>query len=386
MASGSVREEIGHLAPVDGLRGLAVTGVVLFHLLVLRRETSDPWIGAVVGHSMLEPIAGAGFLGVDLFFLISGFLLAMPWFVHARQGKPRPSIREFYRRRVMRIVPAYYVHLVLLFAIVLPLALGAAYWKRDLYVYAFNAVMHGLFLHNTTPLTSGSMGVNGALWTLAVEAQFYLILPLVALVSVRAPLATLVVSIVVAILWRIGSAVDLAPLVALELWIGTPWQWPEEVVRRLLLYQLPSYLGHFALGIFMGGAWLRWRDGERSPVQRYALHATLLGALGMLYWVIAVNGLLWGRQTWLVHTLALGIVLFWSVASGSPIAQSVLGRGPLAFIGRISYSMYLYHLPLLLLFNKYAAAGWLSVPLYLAVLAAVAWLSWRYVEQPYLRR
>jgi peptidoglycan/LPS O-acetylase OafA/YrhL len=70
------------------------------------------------------------------------------------RGQPAPSAREFYGRRVRRIVPAYYAQLVLLFAIVVPLLRGWDYWKSDLYVYLYNLVAHATFLHNTTPLSS----------------------------------------------------------------------------------------------------------------------------------------------------------------------------------------------------------------------------------------
>jgi peptidoglycan/LPS O-acetylase OafA/YrhL len=208
-------------------------------------------------------------------------------------------------------VPAYYVQLAALFLVVLPLLHGWTYWRSDLYVYALNAFAHGVLVHNLFPLTSASMGVNGALWTLGVEAQFYLLLPVFAPLFVRRPAAMLAISIAIALGWRLCAGSD------------------------FLRAQLPSYLGHFALGIVLGRAWLE-RRASPSPLAR--------------------------------------------------IAGATLGRGPLAFVGRVSYSAYLYHLPLLLLWNRYAAVPpTLSLPLYLAVLLAVSWISWRYVEQRFHR-
>ena len=298
----AVRERVGYIAPIEGLRGVAVLMVVLFHYVVLREGNfDDPYVGAINQVEALNRAVHHGYLGVDLFFVISGFLLALPWFLEARAGRPAPPARAFYVRRVRRIVPAYYVQLAALFAIVLPLLHGWTYWRSDLYVYALNGVAHALFVHNLFPLTSASMGVNGALWTLAVEAQFYLLLPLVAPLFVRRPVAMLFASLALALAWRFSVSSD------------------------FLRAQLPAYLGHFALGIVLGRAWL---DRPARGGFRF------------------------------------------------------LARGPLAFAGRVSYSAYLYHLPLLMLWNRYAAVPpALSLPLYLAAVLVVAWMSWRWIEQ-----
>jgi peptidoglycan/LPS O-acetylase OafA/YrhL len=388
MAAENVRAEVGQIAPLDGLRGVAVLWVILFHVYVLRAKLGDPWVQALASSRVLEPVVGAGYLGVDLFFLISGFLLALPWFVHAAQGKPAPSARGFYARRVRRIVPAYYVQLVVLFAIVLPLMRSADYWRRDLYVYFFNAFAHALFLQNTTPLTSGSMEVNGALWTLAVEAEFYLLIPWVAPLFVRWTYTSLAGAVALAILWHLGVRDGLHALVAAEMSLGTPWGWSESTVRYLLLHQLPSYLVHFALGIVLGRTWLRWRTRGPSRFGRFGLDALLAGALVLFYWMIAVDGLLLGEFSWIVAPLCLAVLLFWAVAGERPRIQRILARGPLAFLGRVSYSAYLYHLPVLFLWNTYAGflPRWASLPLYLATVLAISWLSWRFVEQPFLRK
>ncbi|HEX7558788.1 MAG TPA: acyltransferase [Usitatibacter sp.] len=384
-ASGSVRSEIGNLPALDGLRGVAVLWVIAFHAFVLRKDLGDPWIDLAASSTWLGPVIGSGYLGVDLFFLLSGFLLALPWFVHAIRGQPPPSAREFYARRARRILPAYYAQLVLLFAVVLPLLRGLDYWRSDLYVYVYNLVTHATFLHNTTPLSSGSMQVNGALWTLAVEAQFYLLVPLVAPLVVRWPRPALAVSFAIAIAWRLATHDGLGPLVAFEMALGRPWGWTEDVVRYLLLHQLPSYCGHFVLGMVLGGACLTWREGGHSRAARRALDAGLALALGLLYWTIAIDGRIAGNLTWAIPALCLGFLL-WRAAVGGG-AGKALAIAPLAFAGRVSYSAYLLHLPLQFLWNRYAAAlpPWLSLPLYLAAVLALSWLSWRFIERPFLR-
>ena len=86
-------------------------------------------------------------------------------------------------------------------------------------------------------------------------------------------------------------------------------------------------------------------------------------------------------------TLALAILLGLAATLRPGRLANALARGPLAFAGRISYSAYLYHVPLLLLWNAYARGveAWISLPAYLATLTLVSWTSWRYVEQPFLQ-
>ena len=376
-----VRAEVGDIPVLDGLRGLAVTWVVLFHFVVLR--AGDTWVDALHATPALDAFVRSGYLGVDLFFLLSGFLLALPWIAHANAGLPPPSTAAFYVRRARRILPAYYVQLALLFLVALPLLLGRAYWRKDLYVYLWNGVAHGLFLQGTSPLTSGSMGVNGALWTLPIEVQFYLLLPLAMPLFLRAPRRTLAAAIAASLAWQWAAAHDLAPLVGLELRLGAHWHWSEETVRDMLAAQLPAFLGHFALGIFLARAWLA-RRGARA-----AMAAPVAGLAGAALLAASIAG--WvplpAEHVRLVPSVALALLFHAAVASRGKLAGLALGRGPLALAGRISYSAYLCHLPILAVWNTRPSifGGWLSLPGYALVVFTVSWISWRWIEQPFLR-
>jgi peptidoglycan/LPS O-acetylase OafA/YrhL len=236
---GGVRDEIGFIAPIEGLRGVAVLWVVAFHYTVLRESAfaADPWITWVKGWEPANVVVHHGFLGVDLFFLITGFLLTLPWFRHGDRGLPPPSTPDFYRRRARRILPAYYVQLAFLFLVCVPLLRTPIELRSDLAFYAVNLVAHATMLHYTTPLTSASLSLNGALWTLALEAQYYLLLPLLAPLVVRAPRRTALALAAVALWWHWAGTNDLAPLVAFELAIGAPWSLPEGTIRHLHLTQ-----------------------------------------------------------------------------------------------------------------------------------------------------
>ena len=380
-----MREEIGTIAPIDGLRGLAVLWVVAFHLVVMRSAAgiADPWIEALARTPTLDAIARNGYLGVDLFFLLSGFLLAAPWFMHARAGIAPPAASGFYLRRVRRIVPAYYLQLVFLFALVLPLLHGRKYWRSDLYVDLWNAAAHALFLQNTSPLTSGSLGANGALWTLAVEAQFYLLLPLAAPFFVRAPWRSFAAAAALALAWQWGAAHGLQGWVRTGLAWGAHWAWSEANVRDVLAIQLPAFAAHLALGMALAGAWVRSRGAPLRALARIALAAL---AIALLAAQLGGRVPLPKEHARMVPMLALALFLWLAVTAKHGFAARVLGGGALAFAGRVSYSAYLYHVPLLLLWDADARGrgGWLALPAYLAALASIAWISWRYVERPFL--
>jgi len=372
-----VRAEVGDIPVLDGLRGLAVIWVALFHFVVLR--AGDTWVDALHGMPALDALVRSGYLGVDLFFLLSGFLLALPWIAHANAGLPPPSTAAFYVRRARRILPAYYVQLALAFLVALPLLLGVGYWRKDLYVYLWNGVAHALFLQGTSPLTSGSMRVNGALWTLPIEVQFYLLLPLAMPLFIRAPWRTLAAAIAASLAWQWAAAHDLAPLVALELRLGAHWRWTEATVREMLAAELPAFLGHFALGIFLGRAWLA----------RARMGAPLAAMAGAALLAASIAGLvpLPLEHVRLVPSLALALLFHAAVASTGKTATRILGGGPLALAGRISYSAYLCHLPILAVWNTRPSIfpGWLSLPGYAMTVFTVSWISWRWIEQPFLR-
>src|SRR5258706_2314912 len=169
VASQSVRVEVGNIVAIEGLRGIAVLWFVLFHYLLVRDPAAhDPWNAWIGGIDTLRHVIGIGYLGVDLFFLITGFLLVLPWFRHAREGRAPPSIGAFYVRRIRRIVPAYYVQLALLFLLLAPAYYGFAEWRYDTRFVAVNLLAHLSFLHYSTPYTAASLSMNGPLWSLGV--------------------------------------------------------------------------------------------------------------------------------------------------------------------------------------------------------------------------
>jgi peptidoglycan/LPS O-acetylase OafA/YrhL len=355
-------------------------------VVVRSGQFADPLIAWIDASSAPRIIVRNGFLGVDLFFLITGFLLTLPWFKHDMEGRKRPSAREFYIRRARRILPAYYVQLAMLFFVFLPL-LNPTLWRAARGFVLANLGLHALFLHYTTPYSSASLNINGPLWTLALEMQYYLLLPLVAVWFLRAPYLAAGAFLAAALIWKTLALHDLQPLISLYGMIGARWNLPEENLRHFAGTQLPAYLGHFALGILCGRAWLAHRASAPGLVG-----AALLGVLAacsvlVLYAVLAGHASWLAEQAWILIPLAMAAAIWAAVSQHPRWGDKLLGLAPLAFIGRVSYSMYLYHLPLLLLFNTYAPAalGGFAFPCYFGIIVATATASFHFIERPFMR-
>lgn len=382
-----VRTEIGQIPAIEGLRGIAVLSVVLFHYVTVRAgRPNDPWVGVFTANAFIENLVRHGWLGLELFFLLTGFLLTLPWFKHALEGRASPSTREFWRRRVRRIVPAYYVQLVILFFVCLPLLMGTDFWARHTRFVVVNLLAHLGFLQYTSPVTSASLTLNGALWTLSLEAQYYLLLPLVAPLFVLRPRLAAVLFTALALAWRYAAMHDLAPLVALEMHLGAPWEIPEDKVRNLIATQLPGYMGHFALGILAGRVWIAAAAARASRQRDLLSGLACLLAMALLYWTETTGPEVFGEFNWLLSLACLATILIAAVARRPAWGDVVLGNRALRFIGRVSYSMYLYHIPLVLIMHVRipSSATWIAFPAYFAALVGVSWISYRYVEQPYM--
>lgn len=386
----SVRTEIGFIAPIEGLRGVAVLLVVLFHYaFVLDARFADPWIAAIDSTMATKVVVRNGMLGVDLFFLITGFLLVLPWLRHAAEGRPAPSARAFYRRRALRILPAYYVQLLVLFLVLVPLLRGLEYWRYDPTHLLHNLWAHIFLVHHFSPATSASLSINGALWSLAVEVQFYLLLPLLAPWFARAPVRTAGGLFALAFAWRGLALHGFDGWVEYLRTIEPRWQVSEQAARQLIYLQLPGYAAHFATGMLAARAWWQWRSTPPSGRASGMWLTAGLAALLALWLLHAPGGWILGEFTWLLVVIALGIVVVALAARGIAIARPLLVNAPLQFVGRISYSAYLYHLPVLVLWNAYAPqtrGSWIVLPAYFATVLAIAWLSYSRVEVPGIGR
>ena len=340
--------EDGFRPDIEGLRGVAVTLVVLYH-------------GALLGFV-------GGFVGVDVFFVISGFLIT-GLLLRELERRGRISFRAFYARRVRRLAPAgavvLLVTLLATFLVVDPLdrpdllADGAA---AALSVGNMRFALQASDYFATVSTPSPFLHF----WSLAVEEQFYLLWPAllagVALLA-RGRRVRLAVGVAMVLVIVVSFAVNLVVTN-----VSVDWAF----------YSLPTRAWQLAAGGLVAVLALPLR---RLPG---ALQAAL-GTAGLAAIVVAalfIDGTVpYPGLAAAVPTLGAVAVL---IAAGRGPAR-LLTLAPVRFIGQISYSLYLWHWPLLVL--PAAALGAALAPNQVAGLmclaVVVAWLSWRYVETPF---
>jgi peptidoglycan/LPS O-acetylase OafA/YrhL len=303
--------------------------------------------------------------GLIAFFVLSGFLLYRPYARAAVERGPLPSAAGYARRRVARIVPAYYacaIGCVALYSTVGPDSILPSPGELPAFaVFAQNYSLDTL------------MQLNPVLWTLSVEAAFYVALPLIALVAARLAMglhAALLVGLVAA---GIGfNVLDQAVLSG-------------EIPGKTL----PAFIGIFAIGML---AALAIERGNRSLTAASSAVCMLLGV------AIVIVRAAWTESPVLTDPLLRAGVLapLSAVGFALVVATAAEGRGPavawlrwrpLAFAGLVSYGIYLWHVPVILVLNERGALPVALVPRMLMVLAvtvAIATVSWRLIERPVL--
>ena len=208
-----------HLAALDGLRGVAIALVLWFHIWQITWLRAD--VGAWGATINFNAIPEAGFVGVDLFFFISGFCLFVPYARTMFEGRPKATLATFAYRRALKIVPSYYLSLALV------AAFGWAHFTSPSDAVV-QLVSHAAFVHVFNNATYG--GINGVLWSLAVEVQFYAIFPIVAWCAMRRPLLACILLAATAAAYRTVVA--------------------QHDDARYALEQLPGTLDLFVAGIF----------------------------------------------------------------------------------------------------------------------------------------
>lgn len=349
-----------HLPGLDGLRGVAILAVVAFHVAVVVSHNA-PWAYRDSPPVYAWPLF-AGSLGVDFFFVLSGFLVLRSWrsirerYVNDGTG----SIVEFARRRGLRILPPFWFALAVLIVWRAPEWLTSAHGWRDI----------GLFLSANQFLDPGlPRELNTVTWSLTTETHFYLLLPILAAAGVRFG-------------WRttLGGLVALS--IAWRMWMGGTGGPAEWIFGRA---------DQFAAGMAAAALMSEHATRRSSPMLRWLTGrwaGLVLG--GGLFCLALTHGAL--RLVpkplaflVLLHPLAglamAGLLVRW-VSRGS---IGALGHPTLRWIGLISYSLYLWHWPIL----AEVAARWGPRPWVvagaLAVAAAVSVASYALLERPFAR-
>ena len=330
-------------ADIDGLRAISVIAILLYH----------------------ANIAGfkGGFVGVDVFFVISGYLITS--IIAQEIKKDQFSITGFYERRIRRIFPALFM--VLGFSYIMAFFLMMPY---DFKLFSLSLVTATLFTSNLTFEHQAGYFDSQAeakpllhTWSLAVEEQFYIFFPLFLIIINRyfkgkwVPfiLGAAIVSLILSI-WCVVNAPNaafyLAPFRCWELMLGSMLSL--KVLPKINLKWLRQSLGGMGLALVFGSIWLVSKQVPFPGLN--ALYPTM-GAAFIIY-----SGEY--EQTWV---------------------SRLLGNRAFSFIGKISYSLYLWHWPLLV-FAQYYQQEVLTplltwVTIFFSVVVAI--LSWKFVESPF---
>ncbi|MCA1666566.1 MAG: acyltransferase, partial [Thermomicrobia bacterium] len=337
---------------------------------------------------------------VILFFVLSGFLLSQHWLHADFQGRPRPSARLYLRRRLLRIVPAYYACLFLTLLLLCPFLIPPARIYSGQGAFVLGA--HLLFLQYIFPAAnSGSFNIHGHLWTLTIEMIFYLVLPFVVVFFFRRRwMIALPLSALVSLIWLYLSKHALGPLVYL---LETRSHLDETAARYFLSQQFPAHYVSFAFGIALANLAYQYQSGRLRHRLWRVLATRWMGIgyffVGCLIVVYTMNAFAYPGPLPSYYSWELSVSIGFSLMIGGVIVggralQMPFGFLPLRFIGLVGYSAYLWHMPLIYLFNKFPtvaalppASRFYHVLLYTTIaLMLVSGFMFLAVEKPFLLR
>jgi len=288
---------------IDGLRFIAIAWVVLHHLACFFVFKSG-----AVPKDRLYDVVNQGFFGVQLFFVISGFILAVPFAESWLQGDDRPNLGRYYRRRLTRLEPPYAINLLIFFAW---LVLRGQTSAADLWPHLIASLF---YVH--APVYARGSDVNQVAWSLEIEVQFYLVAPLLCLAFAMRNVTA-----------RRALLIALIAMVSVA----------NELVRSkqsFLSRSLPGYLHYFLLGILLADWYLV--EGSRGLTKSFGWDL-----IGLAAWCAIGVGLI--KVAVPRPIIVPAILPAYMAAFRGRIANAILRYPLLTTIGGMCYTIYLYH-------------------------------------------
>lgn len=350
-----MRDHLDYRPDLDGLRAVAVVPVILFHLGV--------------------QYTPGGFVGVDVFFVLSGYLITRQVALDLSAGNF--SILGFYDRRIRRLFPALFAMLfattALAILVLLPHDLMA--FGRSLSAAAFSAANVHFWIESDYFAPSAETMPLLHTWSLAVEEQYYLLFP---------PL--------VMIVWRFGGTYATLCVCILALVSFAVSIWASTAAPDAAFFLLPSRAWELLLGSILA---LAPRSAWRPAWLRNAASLLGLAAIAIAVYTYSADTTFPGLAA-AVPCLGAAFVIWAGEPTSEtspdrpqarPLALRFLALPPFVFVGLISYSLYLWHWPLIA-FTRYLSPGPLNLSQQMMVAVAtfaIACASWKLIEQPFRR-
>lgn len=398
----------GDVPWLDGVRAIAVISIFLRHSWGLAGQPS-----VSLGPVSLDPFIVMMSNGVDLFFVLSAFLLSQRFFKDQLAGK-RSNLRLYARRRFYRIYPPYWVVLFIVLAFLVPSVIKSESIFNG--PGLLSVIAHVLCMQTVFPFSYGSYTVESPFWTLTIELCFYLVLPFVIRFFVgRLWWVSWITTLVISGVWLAGMR--MLPNGFFGLYQDLPpGNWPVDGLRYELAHNLPTYAFTFACGIVAARIWVRTQHGYKGWwTSKTASRVYIgVGALVLLAWMYVLGRLTLRNQFYaglpLIQENHLGAQVFYYLESavfGLAFAAIVLGLAlhdgqlkrvvsirALAFFGVCGYGIYLLHMPLLYNANFYGLFRyWGPLEKWLGLIAVVgvmvsfaAYWFYRLVETPFIEK
>lgn len=352
---GRMAEKMRHVSAIDGMRAFAVVSVILYHI-------NPAWLRS-------------GFVGVDVFFVISGFVVANS--IYANPAKSfRSYLSSFYRRRFARVMPALfaYVLIVAVFGtIFIPKSAASKFVEITGAASLFGMSNVVLLLTSGDYFsTSSEFNTFTHTWSLAVEEQYYLLFPFFSYALIVNNRSSVVRQKLALVLVYAACALSLIAAA----YLTSSW-------RPFAFYMLPTRFWELGIGFLLrlhgqrfGKSFCEWR------IVSTVVSAAALLSLILSFWYTPVDNFPFPAALWPCLSTLVLIASMWLVPG--TVVDTVLSAAPFQFLGRISYSLYLWHWGVVVLMRW--TIGLDTVPLQVAagvLTLALSYGSYMYVEQPF---
>jgi peptidoglycan/LPS O-acetylase OafA/YrhL len=345
---------------INLLRAIAALLVVGYHVIEFSHWTTFPEDGPLATLRI-------GWIGVDIFFAISGFVITYTALALYRED-PSGFTRRYWIRRIARIAPLYY-----LTTLAWVLFVEEGFFRLPLGTWSWQLVTHFTFTHNFFADTHGSL--NSPSWSLALEMQFYLLIAVLIGWIDRTPG------------WRIWLYFALTALA----WRTGVWMLHSSegfAGMFRLATQLPGTLDEFGAGIFIAKTMLDGKDRAPSPRITWPIAAVVTGwAVETILWAY---GSYWDLPAMVVFwRTGLSVFLFCLVAAAISLPQTLASRwlSPIEYLGDISYGTYLWHLfPITFLVVRAGYTGLHALAYVVIATIVMSALSWHFFEKMWIRR